>query len=47
MAKIASINSENGNTFTVAINQFADVTPAEFKKMLGYRKTHLFSQANV
>jgi C1A family cysteine protease len=36
---IQSENSKNGNTFTVGINKFADLTKAEYKKMLGYKKS--------
>ncbi len=26
-----------GNTYTVAVNKFADWTPAEYKRLLGYK----------
>jgi C1A family cysteine protease len=35
MAEINLINSENGNTFSLAANKFADWTKAEYKKLLG------------
>jgi hypothetical protein len=35
LAEINMINSENGNTFNVATNKFADWTNAEYKKLLG------------
>jgi cathepsin L len=37
LAKIAAINSQNGNLFTVGVNQFADWTETEYKKLLGYK----------
>merc|ERR1711998_447907 len=30
-------NSQNGNTWTIGVNQFADYTPEERKAMLGYK----------
>jgi len=36
----AKINSQNANTFTVGLNKFSDWTPAEYKKILGYKKSH-------
>jgi len=38
MALIAQHNSNNENTFTVGTNKFADYTPAEYKKRLGYKR---------
>ena len=40
-SNIQSENSKNDNTFTVGVNKFADLTNAEFKKMLGYRRAGL------
>lgn len=37
LAFIRSENSRNENTFTVGINKFADWTPAEYKRLLGYK----------
>jgi C1A family cysteine protease len=37
LAKIAEHNSQNGATSTVGINQFSDRTPAEMKRMNGYK----------
>jgi hypothetical protein len=37
LAALGNENSKNGNTFTVALNKFADFTPAEFKRMLAYK----------
>ena len=34
---IRSENARNENTFTVGINKFADWTPAEYKRLLGYK----------
>lgn len=28
----------NGNTFTLVANKFADYTPAEYKRLLGYKR---------
>jgi len=39
LSKIRQENSKNGNTFTLAINKFADWTPQEFKRMLSLKKT--------
>jgi len=36
----AKINSQNANTFTVGINKFSDWTHSEYKKILGYKKSH-------
>jgi len=38
---IQTENSKNGNTFTVGVNKFADLTNSEYKKMLGYRRAGL------
>jgi len=37
LQKIAEHNSENGQTSTVGLNEFSDRTPAEMKRMLGYK----------
>jgi C1A family cysteine protease len=37
LAKIANENGRNDNTFSVAVNKFADWTPAEFKRILSYK----------
>ena len=37
LAMIAEENSKNDNTFSVALNKFADWTPAEFKRVLSYK----------
>ncbi len=37
LAFIRSENARNENTFTVGINKFADWTPAEYKRLLGYK----------
>lgn len=37
MAKVAQFNGQNGNTFRLGINKFTDYTPAEYKKLLGYK----------
>ena len=37
LAKLSEENSRNENTFSVAANKFADWTPAEYKRMLGYK----------
>ena len=37
LAKIIEHNSENGQTSSVGINQFTDMTDEEFKKMNGFR----------
>lgn len=39
MATIRQANSQNGNTFSLAANKFADYTPAEYRKLLGYKAT--------
>lgn len=36
----AMVNSQNDNTFTVGINKFSDFTATEYKKLLGYKKSH-------
>ena len=38
LAAIGHHNSNNENTFTLAPNKFADYTPAEYKRLLGYRR---------
>jgi C1A family cysteine protease len=37
LAKLQTENSRNENTFRLALNKFADWTPAEYKKILSYR----------
>jgi len=32
-------NSMNGNSYELGINQFADWTPEEYKKLLGYKRS--------
>jgi len=39
LAAIREENSKNGNSFTLGINRFADWTPAEYKRLLGYKPT--------
>lgn len=38
---IQSENSKNGNTFTMGVNKLADLTNAEYKRLLGYRRAGL------
>ena len=45
LAKVQAENSKNDNTFRVALNKFADWTPAELKRILSYRP--LRGNANV
>jgi C1A family cysteine protease len=35
--EIMQHNSMNGNTYQLGLNEFADYTPEEFKKLLGYK----------
>lgn len=37
MAKIRLGNSKNDNTFTMGANKFTDYTPAEYRRLLGYK----------
>lgn len=37
MEAIRLQNSRNDNTFSLGVNKFADYTPAEYKKLLGYK----------
>lgn len=37
LTKLANENSKNDNTFRVAVNKFADWSPAEFKRILSYK----------
>ena len=37
LAAIRLENSKNGNAFTLGVNKFADWTPAEYKRLLGYK----------
>jgi len=47
MSAIANENSQNGNTFSLGLNKFADWTPAEYKRLLGYKKSSVLSSAPV
>jgi C1A family cysteine protease len=38
VAKLNIHNQENGNTFVLAPNKFADYTPTEYRRLLGYKK---------
>lgn len=38
MASISHHNSNNENTFVLAPNKFADLTPAEYRRLLGYKR---------
>jgi len=38
-AALAKENAKNGNTFTVGLNQFSDWTSAEYKRLLGYKRS--------
>jgi C1A family cysteine protease len=40
MAKVAQHNAQNGNTFRLGVNKFADYTHTEYKKLLGYKPKH-------
>lgn len=37
LAAIRLENSRNGNSFTLGVNKFADWTPSEYKRLLGYK----------
>lgn len=37
-ALIGHHNAQNGNTYSLGVNKFADMTTSEYKKMLGYRR---------
>jgi C1A family cysteine protease len=37
LASIREENAKEGNTFTLGLNKFADWTPAEYKRLLGYK----------
>ena len=37
LAAIRLENSRNGNSFSLGINKFADWTPTEYKRLLGYK----------
>lgn len=43
LAALTLENSKNDNTFTLSVNGFADWTPAEYKRLLGYKKRQLAS----
>ena len=45
LAYIASKNSQNGATYTLGLNKFADMTNKEFRKRLGRKKIHQQSNA--
>ena len=36
---ISDANSENGASFSLGLNRFADMTPEEYKMMFGYKAT--------
>lgn len=40
MAEYEEHNSRNDVTYTLGINKFADYTPEEFKKLLGYKPSN-------
>jgi hypothetical protein len=40
LAAIRQENSKNDNAFTVGVNKFTDWTPSEYKRLLGYKKSH-------
>jgi C1A family cysteine protease len=40
-------NAQNGNTFSVGVNHFADWTPEEYKRLLGYRRPELLKGSEV
>jgi cathepsin F len=46
LAQINAHNAENG-TSTVGVNEFTDMTPAEFKRMLGFKGAKAHSHRNV
>ena len=37
LAAIRMENSKNGNSFSLGVNKFADWTPTEYKRLLGYK----------
>ena len=39
LAQVNQLNSQNGNTFVLGANKFTDYTPAEYKKLLGYKQS--------
>lgn len=41
MSTIAQENSKNDVTFTVGVNKFADWTPAEYRRLLGYKQSKM------
>jgi len=48
MAKIMEHNSQNGNTFRLGANKFADWTPAEYKRLLGFKpKANRLRSSNI
>lgn len=42
---IIAENSENGNTFVLGENKFSDWTPAEYKRLLGYKSSSALKNA--
>ena len=47
LAKIMEENSKNDNTFTLAVNKFADMTRDEYKQLLSYKPVRGGRQAEV
>lgn len=41
LAEYEEHNSRNDVTYTLGINKFADYTPEEYKKLLGYRPSNV------
>jgi C1A family cysteine protease len=46
LLNIISENSKNDNTYTLGVNKFADWTPAEYKRILGYKRGQLSAMAS-
>ncbi len=44
LAAIRQENSRNGNGFTLGVNKFADWTPQEYKRLLGYKPSRGLKQ---
>ncbi len=38
MAKVRMNNARNDVTYKLGLNKFSDYTPAEYKKLLGFKK---------
>ena len=47
LASLMKENSKNENTFHLGLNQFADYTPEEYKKLLGYKGQKKLRQGDV